>query len=227
MITVASSRPTFSSSSSSAAGAAAGALEAPKPVEVLAPKLNGLTEELVAVAAEVDEDPRLPNEKPPVDAVVVVGAEEVDSPKEVDGEAPKEKAGVTFSAASGLDAPNEKPPVVVGLVASSFLVPKEKPPVVAAGLSTSSFLVPNEKPPLEEVAGLAPSLLAPNERPLFVATDFNSAFFLSSLLIAPKENPDAEAVLFAGPFVGVTAVVTENEGVEVANDDVAARAGCC
>lgn len=205
MMTVASSRPTFSSSSSSAAAGAA--LEAPKPVEVLAPKLKGLTAELAAAAAKVDEDPRLPNEKPPVEVVVVVAAEDVDEPNEVDGDAAKENAGVTFSAASGLDAPNEKPPVLAAGfgAASSFLAPNEKALVVAAGLAASSFLVaPNEKPPVVGATGLGSAFF----------------FFLSSLLVTPNENPVLDAGLFADPFVGVEAVVEKEEA------EVVALAGC-
>lgn len=154
-MTVASSRPTFSSSSSlaAAAGVAAEAVEAPKLVGA-DPKLNGLTPP--AVLAGAVDDGRLPKEKLPV----VAGAGVAEAPPNDPNEKPEAAAGFaaeSFSP-SGLEAavPNENPlAVVLAGLASSFLAPNEKPLVAAGAVAgsdspfLSSFVTPNENPDVD------------------------------------------------------------------------------
>lgn len=227
IITVASSRPMFSSSSSAFPSVAAAPLVLGAPKEdVEAPKVNGLgaLDEEAAGAA--------PNVKPPVAGAVVdagfkVGAAPNENPLEgLDpaGAAPKVKPEGASSAGTAdleAEAPNEKPPVeaAAGFAAASapaeFLLtgdvdglevvaPKEKPLVgsVAGALALVAVSAPSEKLPVDDAADLA----APKEKPVD-AVEADVAGFAKTE--APNENPveaggaalveDSVSVFFADP----------------------------
>lgn len=199
-MTVASSRPTFSSSSSALVSDAA------------APKLNGL-DVLGKVAAGA-----APNVKPLVvgAAGLVAGAAPNENPLEdVDeaaGAAPKEKP-VEAAGAAGLEAPKEKPPVEAAAGFAAASAPKVKPLVggvddlelsapnenpfeggVAGAAGFTAASAPNEKPPADDAAGLA----APNEKPVEAAGAGATGLAKAE---APNEKP-VEAAL-AGVSVSV------------------------